>query len=78
MVCYDYSIEVKIMLRKKVIRVSFTEFELDDGSTFPHAVELEDIPSPEEFQKFYDHWFCIFEDLTNGETSDDRASCQAA
>ncbi|MDB9462549.1 MAG: hypothetical protein ACK6A9_12975 [Dolichospermum sp.] len=40
------------MLRKKVIRVSSTEFELEDGSIFPHAVELEDVPSPEEFQKF--------------------------
>lgn len=64
------------MLRKKVIRVSSTEFELDDGSTFPHAVELEDVPTPEEFQKFYDHWFSIFEDLTDGETSDHRTSAE--
>ena len=40
------------MLKKKVVRVSSTEFELDDGSIFPHAVELEDVPSPDEFQKF--------------------------
>ncbi|MBD2139484.1 hypothetical protein H6F32_18385 [Anabaena sp. FACHB-1237] len=31
------------MLSKKVIRVSSTEFELDDRSIFPHAVELEDV-----------------------------------
>jgi hypothetical protein len=66
------------MFRKKVIRVSSTEFELDDGSIFPHAVELEDVLSPEEFQQFYDHWFSIFENLTDGKTSDDRTSCQAA
>jgi hypothetical protein len=77
-VCYDDSIEVEIMLRKKVIRVSSTEFELDDGSVFPHAVELEEVPTAEEFQKFYDHWFSIFEDLTDGEASDDRTSCKAA
>lgn len=70
--------KVEIMLRKKVVRVTTTEFELDDGSIFPHAVELEEVPSPEEFQKFYDHWFSIFEELTDGETSDDRASCKAA
>lgn len=78
MVCYVYTIGVKFMLRQKVVRVTATEFELEDGSIFPHAVELEDVPSPEEFQKFYDHWFSIFEDLANGETSDDRTSCQAA
>ncbi|MBD2136322.1 hypothetical protein H6F32_01685 [Anabaena sp. FACHB-1237] len=66
------------MLRKKVIPVSSTEFELDDRSIFPHAVELEDVPSPQDFQKFYDHWFSIFEDLTDRETSDDRTSCQPA
>lgn len=66
------------MLRKKVVRVTAMEFELEDGTVFPHAVELEDVPSPEEFQKFYNHWFSIFEDLTDGETFNDRSSCQAA
>lgn len=38
MVCYDYSIEVKIMLRKKVIRVSSTEYMKE---TLPKTYEAE-------------------------------------
>jgi len=37
-----------------VIRVTKTEFELDDGRVFPHPVELDEVPSIEEFQKIYD------------------------
>jgi hypothetical protein len=37
-----------------VIRVTKTEFELDDGRVFPHPVELDEVPSVEEFQKIYD------------------------
>jgi hypothetical protein len=37
-----------------VIRVTKTEFELDDGRIFPHPVELDEIPTIEEFQKIYD------------------------
>ena len=54
------------MSSKKVIRVTKTEFELEDGTVHPHAVELDEVPTPEEFQVYYDHWFSIFEEMTNG------------
>lgn len=37
-----------------VIRITKTEFELDDGRIFPHPVELDEVPTVEEFQKIYD------------------------
>jgi len=37
-----------------VVRVTKTEFELDDGRVFPHPVELDEVPTVEEFQKTYD------------------------
>lgn len=37
-----------------VVRVTKTEFELDDGRIFQHPVELDDVPTIEEFQKIYD------------------------
>ena len=36
-----------------VVRVTKTEFELDDGRVFPHPIELDEVPSVEEFQKIY-------------------------
>ncbi len=63
------------MQSKKVVRVTQTEFELDDGSIHPHAIELDDVPTTEEFQVYYDHWFSVFEDMTDGrEASDTRTS----
>lgn len=38
----------------KVIRVTKDEYELDDGRVFPHLVELDSVPSTEEFQAFLD------------------------
>lgn len=40
----------------KVIRVTETEFELEDGRIYEHPVELEEVPTVEEFQKIYDEW----------------------
>jgi len=37
-----------------VVRVTKTEFELDDGRVFPHPVELDEVPTVKEFQKTYD------------------------
>ena len=37
-----------------VVRVTKTEFELDDGRVFPHPVELDKVPTVEKFQKIYD------------------------
>ena len=67
------------MLHKKVVCVTKTEFELDDGSVFPHPMELSEVPTPEEFQAYYDHWFTIFEEMTNGrEATQDLSSLKAA
>lgn len=38
----------------KVIRVTKTEFELDNGDIYPHNFELEEDISVEEFQKLLD------------------------
>lgn len=66
------------MERKKVVRVTATEFELENGDIYPHPIELEEVPTPEEFQQHYDHWFSVFEELADGKTSDYRSSCEAA
>lgn len=44
------------MEKKKpmVVRVTKEEFELDDGRVFPHVIELDEVPTVEEFQKIYD------------------------
>lgn len=44
------------MERHKVVKVTLDEFELDDGVVYPHVVELDEVPSLEEFQAIYDHW----------------------
>jgi len=41
----------------KVVRVTKTEFEIDDGRIFQHVVELDTTPSIEEFQKYLDEWY---------------------
>ena len=46
----------------KVIRVTGTEFELEDGRIYEHFTELVEIPSVEEFQKIYDDWVVKFKD----------------
>ena len=38
----------------KVVRVSKTEFELDNGDVYPHTFELDEDISIEEFQKLLD------------------------
>lgn len=38
----------------KVVRVTKTEFELDNGDIYPHNFELEEDISVEEFQKLLD------------------------
>jgi hypothetical protein len=43
-------------MKMKVVRVSATEFELEDGRVFPHVTPLEPVPTPEEFQVHYDLW----------------------
>jgi len=47
----------------KVVRVTKTEFELEDGRVYDHPVELEDIPSLEDFQGMYDEWVNKFQEM---------------
>lgn len=39
------------MKRMKVVRVDKDEFELADGRVIPHVVELDVVPSVDEFQE---------------------------
>ena len=47
---------IKMIEDKKynVVRVSKTEFELDNGDVYPHSFELDEEISVKEFQKFLD------------------------
>jgi len=40
----------------KVICVTETEFELNDGRVFQHPEKLDDVPTVDEFQRIYDYW----------------------
>jgi hypothetical protein len=44
----------------KVVRVDEKEFETEDGTVYPHPIELEEVPTVEEFQKIYDYWRTVF------------------
>jgi len=52
------------MKRRKpmVVRVTKTEFELDDGRIYPMLFDLKDdeVPTVDEFQKIYDQWHDLF------------------
>ena len=58
----------------KVIRVTKTEFELDNGDTFPIEPELDEDMSPEEFQVHYERAYNIVQSLKNvgGDNKDDK------
>ena len=43
-------------MKKKVVRVTATEFELEDGRVYTHVIPLNPVPTVEEFQVFYDLW----------------------
>lgn len=47
----------------KVVRVTKTEFELEDGRVYDHPIELEDVPSLEDFQEAYDGWVKKFQEM---------------
>ena len=47
----------------KVVRVTKTEFELEDGRVYDHPIELEDVPSLEGFQSLYDEWVKKFQEM---------------
>jgi len=47
----------------KVVRVTKTDFELEDGSVYEHPVELDEVPTLEDFQAIYDEWVEKFQDM---------------
>jgi len=51
------------MPRTVITHVTETEFQTEDGRTVPHPVPFnkDDVPSVEEFQKWYDHWHAVFQ-----------------
>lgn len=44
-----------------MVRVTDTEFELENGQVFPHVVPLDYTPTVEEFQEAYDKMSDLFE-----------------
>jgi len=50
----------------KVVRVTKTEFELEDGRVYEHPVELDEAPSLEDFQAIYDEWVEKFQEMFGG------------
>lgn len=47
----------------KVVRVTKIEFELEDGRIYEHPVELDEVPSLEDFQAIYDGWLEKFQEM---------------
>jgi len=45
----------------KVVRITESEFELDNGIVYPHAVPLDVLPTLEEFQTTYEQMFLLFQ-----------------
>jgi hypothetical protein len=56
----------------KVVKVTKTEFVLENGDVFPHMVELDKVPSIEEFQKIYDNVYKQFADFLPEENEGDN------
>lgn len=57
----------------KVVKVTTSGFSLVDGRFYPHPIPLtlEELPTVEEFQEYYDHWFYVLGDNCERETIDD-------
>lgn len=47
----------------KVVKVTKTEFELEDGRVYEHPIELDEVPTIKEFQEIYDEWVIKFKDM---------------
>ena len=54
----------------KIVRVTKTEFETEDGQTIPHLVPLDKVPTVKQFQEIYDSWFSLLQ--TRGLVADDE------
>lgn len=44
----------------KIVRITDTEFETDDGKVHPMIFELDEVPTIEKFQAIYDEWLQVF------------------
>jgi len=57
------------MRKMKIISVSKTEFVTEDGVVHELPIELDEVPTTEEFQKTLDMWRGFFQgpDVDNGE-----------
>jgi len=56
-----YSNESKKRNPKMIVRLTKTEYELDDGTIYPIPFEIDKLPTIEEFQTIYDEWFRLFQ-----------------
>ncbi len=50
------------MKSRKIVRVSKTEFETEDGVIHPMMFEYDKAPTVKQFQKIYDDWLKTFKD----------------
>ena len=50
------------MSSRKIVRITKTEFETEDGTIHPILFELDEIPTLEDFQKIYDEWISVFQE----------------
>lgn len=68
----------------RIVKVSKTEFVLDNGTVCPIPFDLEVEPTVEEFQKTYDYWLHVFreqgltEDHEQQEDGKHRQGCRHA
>lgn len=49
--------------KRMVVRVTSTEFELDNGRIFEMPFELEDVPPLDVFQQIYDQWSNLLQEM---------------
>ena len=51
---------IENMISHKIVKVTKTEFETDDGTVHPIPFELDEAPLLEDFQQQYSHWLDVF------------------
>lgn len=49
-------------MNHKIVRITKTEFEMEDGTIRSIPFELDEVPTIEEFQQIYDDWLQVFRD----------------
>lgn len=56
-----------IILSRKIIKVTKTEFTTADGKVHPMVFDLDEVPTVKEFQERYDEWFHVFREKRSAE-----------